>query len=164
MILRSLFTFIDFGGAARPFLMHCGTKSKPDVGEMYVAPELFGCQSFYVDDSTGIFSAQMLVADPRRFYALARTPETFLTVLRVVAANAAALPNGLKRQMRNSAFLLGGRRVVSTSGRDSMINGRNSVLRREEDEEPESFLQYQLTTASELVIVVRNSKAYGEPR
>jgi Protein of unknown function (DUF3684) len=101
----------------------------------------------------------MLVVDPQRFYSLAGNPESYLTLLRAIAANAAALSNTVKRQMQKSAFLLGGRRVVSSDKRESNNQRDSNRLWGDEDEESDSFLQYQLATASELVIVVRRLSA-----
>ena len=51
-----LFVFVDFGSGANAFIIACGTKSQPSVEEV----------------------AKILLADPRQFYELARTPIKYI--------------------------------------------------------------------------------------
>ncbi|MBW0477365.1 hypothetical protein O181_017080, partial [Austropuccinia psidii MF-1] len=97
---RSLFTYIDFGLAARPFLLACGVKNEPTVQEI----------------------TEMLIADPAKFYALAGSAEEYLQVLRNIAANVHLLGHGLKQAMQRSAFILGSRRIAPNANNTARID------------------------------------------
>ncbi|KAH9824771.1 hypothetical protein DFH28DRAFT_941666 [Melampsora americana] len=108
---KSLFTYIDFGLASKPFLRACGVKNEPTVQEI----------------------TEMLIADPAKFYALAGSAEEYLQVLRNIAANSHLLGHGLKQAMQRSAFILGSRRV-SPSG----TTGEKALVYEDDDDEIEA--------------------------
>lgn len=83
-----LFIFVDFGNNANRFLSACGSKNEPSVEEV----------------------AEILLADPRRFYDTAGGFENFLTELRNLAVNRRLLPLATVNKMRTSPILLGIRR------------------------------------------------------
>lgn len=83
-----LFVFVDFGPSANGFLSACGSKQEPSVEEV----------------------ANILVADPRRFYDLAGGYENYLIELRNLAVNARLLSTGALARMKASPILLGFRR------------------------------------------------------
>ncbi|KAG1888113.1 hypothetical protein F4604DRAFT_1715581 [Suillus subluteus] len=83
-----LFVFVDFGPSANSFLSACGSKQEPSVEEV----------------------ANILVADPRRFYDLAGGYENYLVELRNLAVNARLLSTGALARMKISPILLGFRR------------------------------------------------------
>ncbi|KDQ54066.1 hypothetical protein JAAARDRAFT_409896 [Jaapia argillacea MUCL 33604] len=84
-----LFVFIDFGSRANGFLSACGTKHEPTVDEI----------------------AQIILANPRKFYDLAEGRENFLLELRNLAVNRRNLPSSTITRMKRSPMLLASRRV-----------------------------------------------------
>ncbi|KAI0083802.1 hypothetical protein BDY19DRAFT_975723 [Irpex rosettiformis] len=84
-----LFTFVDFGTQANQFLSACGTKHEPTVEEI----------------------AQILLENPRRFWALAdSSTENYLSELRNIAVNRRLLSSGTITRMKRSPILLGTKR------------------------------------------------------
>ncbi|PLW32719.1 hypothetical protein PCANC_19560 [Puccinia coronata f. sp. avenae] len=135
---KSLFTYIDFGPSARPFLLACGVKNEPTVQEI----------------------AQMLIADPAKFYALAGSAEEYLQVLRNIAANVHLLSHSLKRAMQNSAFILGSRRVASSS-----TPGLTTKVQTYEDEDEEIEAGQPFVHVLALpgdVVIIDDSHSYSQ--
>ncbi|KAL4076679.1 hypothetical protein V8B97DRAFT_2021990 [Scleroderma yunnanense] len=87
-----LFVFVDFGLNANRFLTACGSKNEPSVEEV----------------------ADILIADPNRFYDMAGGYESFLAELRNLAINRRLLPPTVVSKMKNSPILLGLRRQKPT--------------------------------------------------
>ncbi|KAG6335719.1 hypothetical protein ID866_3377 [Astraeus odoratus] len=80
-----LFIFVDFGSAANRFLSACGSRNEPSVEEV----------------------AEILIADPNKFYNMTGGYENFLTELRNLAINCRLLSNATVNKMKNSPVLLG---------------------------------------------------------
>ncbi|KDQ27869.1 hypothetical protein PLEOSDRAFT_50988 [Pleurotus ostreatus PC15] len=126
-----LFTCVDFGAAANSFLSACGTKREASVEEL----------------------AQMLLADPRKFYDLSGGPEHFLNELRNIAVNNRLLSSMTFTKMKKAPILLGVRRRVKEA------NEKHQDL----DEETWDF-QYDLLVPSSIVIVddSNNYQLFGD--
>ncbi|KAH9177930.1 hypothetical protein EDB89DRAFT_1844068, partial [Lactarius sanguifluus] len=92
-----LFPFIDFGSRANQFLAACGTKKEPSVEEI----------------------AQILLANPRKFYELANGREHYLIELRNFAVYKLLLVRETIDRMKQSNVLLGLRRVKRSGGGSS---------------------------------------------
>ncbi|KAH8981254.1 hypothetical protein EDB83DRAFT_1390074 [Lactarius deliciosus] len=92
-----LFSFVDFGSRANEFLAACGTKKEPSIEEI----------------------AQILLADPRKFYELANGRELYLVELRNFAVYKSLLVKETIDRMKQSNVLLGLRRVKRSGGRSS---------------------------------------------
>lgn len=133
---KSLFTYIDFGVASKPFLLACGVKNEPTVQEI----------------------TEMLVADPAKFYALAGSAEEYLQVLRNIAANAHLLGSSLKQAMQRSAFILGSRRVSS-----SVTVGEKAQVYDDEDDEIEAGQPFvHVLALPKDVVVIDDSHSYSQ--
>ncbi|KIJ62083.1 hypothetical protein HYDPIDRAFT_176650 [Hydnomerulius pinastri MD-312] len=89
-----LFVFVDLGPVANRFLSACGSKNEPSVEEV----------------------AEILIADPDKFYELTGGYENFLAELRNLAVNSRFLPSATLSKMKISPILLGIRRQKSTKG------------------------------------------------
>ncbi|OAV92499.1 hypothetical protein PTTG_01164 [Puccinia triticina 1-1 BBBD Race 1] len=135
---KSLFTYIDFGPSARPFLLACGVKNEPTVQEI----------------------AQMLIADPAKFYALAGSAEEYLQVLRNIAANFHLLGHGLRRAMQRSAFILGSRRVASSSGSSLVAKPQTFTDEDEEIEAGQPFVHVLALPGD--VVIIDDSHSYSQ--
>ncbi|KAH8983017.1 hypothetical protein EDB92DRAFT_1804081, partial [Lactarius akahatsu] len=114
-----LFSFVDFGSRANEFLAACGTKKEPSVEEI----------------------AQILLADPRKFYELANGREHYLVELRNIAVYKSLLVRETIDRMKQSNVLLGLRRVKRSGGRSS-----------NEDDEDHWVLQDDLLRPNNVVI------------
>lgn len=134
---KSLFTYIDFGPTARPFLLACGVKNEPTVQEI----------------------TQMLIADPAKFYALAGSAEEYLQVLRNIAANVHLLSRELRKAMQRSAFILGSRRVASSSSNPT-VKQRACEDEDEEIEAGQPFVQVLALPAE--VVIIDDSHSYSQ--
>ncbi|KAA1076386.1 hypothetical protein PGT21_005519 [Puccinia graminis f. sp. tritici] len=136
---KSLFTYIDFGPSARPFLLACGVKNEPTVQEI----------------------AQMLIADPAKFYALAGSAEEYLQVLRNIAANVHLLGHGLKKAMQRSAFILGSRRVASSSSSSGVATKAPTF--EDEDDEIEAGQPFvHVLALPGDVVIIDDSHSYSQ--
>jgi len=137
---KSLFTYIDFGPSARPFLLACGVKNEPTVQEI----------------------AQMLIADPAKFYALTGSAEEYLQVLRNIAANVHLLGHGLRKAMQRSAFILGSRRVASSSTTASSTTKIQPTY-EDEDEEIEAGQPFvHVLALPGDVVIIDDSHSYSQ--
>lgn len=133
---KSLFTYIDFGLASKPFLLACGVKNEPTVQEI----------------------TEMLIADPAKFYALAGSAEEYLQVLRNIAANVHLLGHGLKQAMQKSAFILGSRRV-SPSG----TTGEKALVYDDDDDEIEAGQPFvHVLALPRDVVIIDDSHSYSQ--
>ncbi|POV96419.1 hypothetical protein PSHT_15145 [Puccinia striiformis] len=135
---KSLFTYIDFGPSARPFLLACGVKNEPTVQEI----------------------AQMLIADPAKFYALAGSAEEYLQVLRNIAANVHLLGHSLRRAMQRSAFILGSRRVASLSPSSTTKTKQTFEDEDEEIEAGQPFVHVLALPGD--VVIIDDSHSYSQ--
>ncbi|KAH9061937.1 hypothetical protein EDB87DRAFT_1674160 [Lactarius vividus] len=90
-----LFSFVDFGPRARAFLTSCGVRQVPSVGEI----------------------AEILLANPPRFYEFANSRENYLAELRNFAVNKELISKGTIARMKQSKTLLGLRRVKRSGAR-----------------------------------------------
>lgn len=131
--LRSLFTYVDFGPAAMPFLIAVGVKREPTVQEI----------------------TKMLVADPSKFYKQTGSAEAYITLLRNIAANFELISTSLRSEMKRSAFLLGSRRIASASNGTASLHDGDSD---EDDDDDGDNIEvgdfvYSLARPGELVIV-----------
>ncbi|KAH9963431.1 hypothetical protein BGW80DRAFT_1255408 [Lactifluus volemus] len=112
-----LFVFVDFGPRANTFLASCGTKQPPSID--------------------GI--AKMLLADPKKFYELAGSPENYILELRKFAINQYLLSIGTINRMKESDVLLGSRRRVKSS-------------QAQNEGEDNTDIEYKLLQPKEIVI------------
>jgi hypothetical protein len=103
--LRQIFTTIDFGLEAKPFLYAVGVKNEPSVNEI----------------------AMGLVKAPEKFYKFAGNVETYLGLLRTLSGNWAALSGQVKSEMKNSRFILASKRITN-------VNESEKDEEEEEDE------------------------------
>ncbi|TRM69687.1 hypothetical protein BD626DRAFT_474972 [Schizophyllum amplum] len=115
-----LFVFVDFGSAANGFLSAIGTKQEPTVEQV----------------------AQMLLADPYKFYQLADGPQNFLNELRNIAVNAAMVSSATMTRMKRTNVLLGIQRKPRPA------KSKEAELDDEDDWE----LQYDLKRPEEIVV------------
>ncbi|KAH9963432.1 hypothetical protein BGW80DRAFT_850444 [Lactifluus volemus] len=113
-----LFVFVDFGPRANTFLASCGTKQPPSID--------------------GI--AKILLADPKKFYELAGSPENYILELRKFAMNQYLLSIGTINRMKESDVLLGSRRRVKSSEAPN------------EGGEDNTDIEYKLLQPKEIVI------------
>ncbi|KAF8128969.1 hypothetical protein EV363DRAFT_1220883 [Boletus edulis] len=118
-----LFAFVDFGPVANRFLSACGSKSEPSIDEV----------------------AEILISDPKKFYALSGGYENFLAELRNLAVNSHAITIGTISKMKISPILLGMRRQ-----RASKTSLDKAVLAEWDEEEWEDL--HDLRKPSEIVI------------
>ncbi|KAK3939557.1 heat shock cognate 90 kDa protein [Diplogelasinospora grovesii] len=120
-----IFDFVDFGSDANAFLFKCGAKSEP----------------------TKIEIAQLACGEPARLLSVLQSSEKYLNLLRTLADDLPTLKRDreLFRKMKTSAWLLGFREL-------SANNGKDAADPNEEDEAP-PIKQYQLATASQIVIL-----------
>ncbi|THU91523.1 hypothetical protein K435DRAFT_759191 [Dendrothele bispora CBS 962.96] len=116
-----LFTFIDFGALANNFLSACGAKKEPNVDEI----------------------AQMLLADPFKFYDAAGGPNNFLNELRNIAVNRRGLTSTTLARLKKSPVLLGSQRKLLKNEKVAQGNDYD-------DEEWE--LQYDLKRPDQIIV------------
>ncbi|KAE8214368.1 hypothetical protein CF327_g2231 [Tilletia walkeri] len=131
---KDVFIFVDFGETAGYFLRNCGVTDEPTIEEV----------------------AAKLVRDPRNFYALAGSSDSYLDILRQIATNWRRIPKRTRDEMHNSAFLLGSkresRRGQSAAKREGGQDGIPNIMDEEEDEE-QGLLTYDLLRPAQVVIV-----------
>ncbi|KAF8513724.1 hypothetical protein BU17DRAFT_95084 [Hysterangium stoloniferum] len=122
-----LFTFVDFGSRANSFLMACGVRTEPTVDEL----------------------AQILVADPRKFYDLSGGYDRFLIELRNIAVNFRGVSASTRNRMKRTACLVASRRVARTlpEKRLSRKAGDDS------DDEDEKKMEHDLLIPDQIAIV-----------
>ncbi|KAH6912025.1 hypothetical protein BKA70DRAFT_1266286 [Coprinopsis sp. MPI-PUGE-AT-0042] len=98
-VYSQIFAFVDFGQAAKPFLVFCGVKEEPSTDEI----------------------ANALARYPRRFYKLCRGADGYLSELRKLAMKSAALSDQTIARMTLSPFLLAIRQENKTGSKDEGI-------------------------------------------
>ncbi|GJJ14590.1 hypothetical protein Clacol_008856 [Clathrus columnatus] len=127
-----LFTFVDFGQRANAFLTACGVRQEPSVDEL----------------------AQMLVANPRKFYELAGGYDRFLAELLNIAINLRGVSMTTRNQMKKVPCLVGSRRI-SLKGQSPVTKSKKDVSRigGESDDEDEKKLEHELLLPSQIAIV-----------
>ena len=122
-VFASVFSFVQYEGAAKSFLSACGVKDAPSPQEV----------------------AQMLIAEPNRFLALAGSPEAYLQIIRQIATTAHSLPTSLLQSMRRKSFFL-----------TTLRPPRSDKLSPDEDDEDEddsSPALVQLTAPVDSVVI-----------
>lgn len=82
---QAVFSYVDFGPRAAPFLRACGVSDEPSVPDI----------------------ATKLVSDAARFYELCRDPDVYLEMLRRIGQHMDELPPRLVQAMRRAPCLLG---------------------------------------------------------
>ncbi|KAI5889804.1 uncharacterized protein SCHCODRAFT_02635666 [Schizophyllum commune H4-8] len=115
-----LFVFVDFGSAANGFLSAVGTKQEPTVEQI----------------------AQILLADPYKFYQLSEGPQNFLNELRNIAVNSALVSSTTMARLKRGNVLLGIQRKPKQATREEA----------ELDDEDDWELQYDLKRPEEIVV------------
>lgn len=138
---RSVFLYVpDLGPRANSFLRLVGVSTEPSIEEI----------------------TTRLIADPTRFYNLCGSIEAYLGLLRQIASNWSRIKRPLRTAMKDSAFLLGSKRVKNggpTSG-NAPEAGRKatekSLLDDEHGDEDEGedagMLVHSLKRPSDVVI------------
>ncbi|TKY86381.1 hypothetical protein EX895_004530 [Sporisorium graminicola] len=132
---RDVFSYCDYGSVAGAFLKNCGVRSEPSIEEV----------------------AERLVAEPQRFYQLAGSADSYLSILRQIATNWSRIRSPLRNQMARSAFLLGSKRIDESSARRAGQKTEH-LLDKDDDEQDEEAddtgtLVYALKKPSDVVIV-----------
>ncbi|OAQ85687.1 histidine kinase domain-containingprotein [Purpureocillium lilacinum] len=119
-----IFDFVDFGQEANAFLFHCGAKSEPTKLEV----------------------AHMVCTEPARLLSVLQSPEKYLDLLKSLAEVASTLQRDkeLWRRLKTSACLLAYKELASPSKGD---------LIDLEDEDDAPIKQYQLASASQIVVL-----------
>jgi hypothetical protein len=120
-----LFASVDLGARANACLAALGAKDAPGADEV----------------------AQMLLRDPRAFWALADGREPFLAELRALAVGRAGVSRGVWAQMKRAPILLGARR----KRREDSEKAEKAREAAGEDEEDVEF-EYELVRADQVVI------------
>lgn len=128
-----IFEFVDFGNEANAFLMKCGSKSEPTRLEL----------------------ASLACREPARLLGIMQSPEKYLSMLRSLADDLPTLKKDktLFKNMKMAKFLLGAVEIPSdksnrTSSKLNALNVNNS----DDELEETSIRQYQLASASQIVI------------
>lgn len=94
-----------------------------------------------------------MLADPRRFLALAASSEKYISLLRQLAAHYNSFSNQLKKKMRDTPFLLGFERVSTTKGTARAKPSSTDANGEDDDGDADDLLQYRLALASDIVII-----------
>ncbi|KAK0530554.1 hypothetical protein OC834_003269 [Tilletia horrida] len=124
---KDVFTFIDFGEVASYFLRNCGVTDEPTIEEV----------------------TQKLIRDPRRFFQLAGSSDSYLDILRQIASNYRRIPKQTRDDMKRSAFLLGSKRVPIKAEKGP--GGVDNIMDQKDDDEP-GVLHFDLLRPSQVVI------------
>lgn len=138
---RSLFVFIDYPStAANSFLLQVGVRAEPSIAEMSVRFH----QSRRPTAEHTCCSAQLLLADAKRFLTLAGSADKYVSLLRQIAAQYGALPNAVRKKMQTAPFLLGFERVPTGKSDESKAGGDPEI------DDDDGLLTYRLGSAGEV--------------